>query len=314
MFKKGDSHDLSEVLSTLVSDPDEMSRLKDSGLDWVKEHRDWNKLASYLNEVHNAIFAGGKPELLGSGQALTILNGKVSTVIQGKPNLMVIMDEFSTTALSADANLVRPTPENWQALLDEHRIDMLVVSPHGKETTALGIKVGWYGEEEIADLKQLVEACRDRNIPTVFYNKEDPVHFNRFSKTSALFDHVFTTDEGASQYKPWSILPYNPLIGFNLQPSPTYIIPMMPSSRTEVISPSPAPTTQENIPSGVKRWTCSSMRQRITGWSFMTASLTVGIRNMCFQNDFHLTCEINSSTMRCSKAQRASIFLQRQLS
>ena len=198
LFKKGDSHDLFEVLSTLVSNPEEMSRLKDSGLEWVKEHRDWTKLASYLNEVHNAIFTGGEPpELLGTGQALTILNGKVSTVIQGKPNLMVIMDEFSTTALSADANLVRPTPENWQGLLDEHRIDMLVVeSAWEGNDGAWHHKVGWYSEEEIADLKQLVEACRNRNISTVFYNKEDPVHFNRFSKTSALFDHVFTTDEG----------------------------------------------------------------------------------------------------------------------
>ena len=198
LFKKGDSHDLFEVLSTLVSSPEEMSRLRDSGLDWVKEHRDWTKLASYLNEVHHAMFTGGEPpELLGTGQALTILNGKVSTVIQGKPNLMVVMDEFSTTALSADANLVRPTPENWQALLDEHRIDMLVVeSAWEGNDGAWHHKVGWYSEEEIADLKQLVEACRGRNIPTVFYNKEDPVHFNRFSKTSALFDHVFTTDEG----------------------------------------------------------------------------------------------------------------------
>lgn len=198
LFKKGDSHDLYEVLSSLVSNPEEMSRLRVSGLDWVKEHRDWSKLASYLHEVHNAIFTGGEPpELLGSGQALTILNGKVSTVIQGKPNLMVIMDEFSTTALSADAHLVRPKPENWQTLLDEHRIDMLVVeSAWEGNDGAWHHKVGWYSEEEIADLKLLVQACRDRNIPTVFYNKEDPVHFNRFSKTSALFDHVFTTDEG----------------------------------------------------------------------------------------------------------------------
>lgn len=198
LFKKGDSHDLFEVLSTLVSDPEVMNQLKDSALDWVKDHRDWSKLAFYLNEVHNAILTGGEsPELLGSGQALTILNGKVSTVIQGKPNLMVIMDEFSTTALSADANLVRPTPENWQDLLDGHRIDMLVVeSAWEGNDGAWHHKVGWYTEEEIADLKQLVEACKDRNIPTVFYNKEDPVHFNRFSKTSALFDHVFTTDEG----------------------------------------------------------------------------------------------------------------------
>ena len=161
-----------------------MSRLKDSGLDWVKEHRDWNKLASYLNEVHNAMFTGDEPpELLGSGQALTILNGKVSTVIQGKPNLMVIMDEFSTTALSADANLVRPTPENWQALLDEHRIDMLVVESAWEGNDGVWHhKVGWYSEEEIADLKQLVQACRDRNIPRCFTIKKTRSTSTAFQK------------------------------------------------------------------------------------------------------------------------------------
>ena len=142
---------------------------------------------------------------------------------------MVIMDEFSTTALSADANLVRPTPENWQSLLDEHRIDMLVVeSAWEGNDGAWHHKVGWYSEEEIADLKQLVEACRNRNIPTVFYNKEDPVHFNRFSKTSALFDHVFTTDEGCiTSTKHLRDSSFNPLIGFNLLLNLTCIIPMM---------------------------------------------------------------------------------------
>jgi spore maturation protein CgeB len=128
---------------------------------------------------------------------LTILNGKVSTVIQGKPNLMVIMDEFSTTALSADANPCVQHQKTGRCFLMNIVIDMLVVeSAWEGNNGAWHHKVGWYSEEEIADLKRLVEACRDQNIPTVFYNKEDPVHFNRFSKTSALFDHVFTTDEG----------------------------------------------------------------------------------------------------------------------
>jgi glycosyltransferase involved in cell wall biosynthesis/spore maturation protein CgeB len=93
--------------------------------------------------------------------------------------------------------LIRPTPENWLSLLNEHSVDMLVVESawEGNDKT-WHRKVGWYSEDDIADLKNLVEACRSRNIPTVFYNKEDPVHFNRFSKTSTMFDHVFTTDEG----------------------------------------------------------------------------------------------------------------------
>jgi len=204
LFKKGNSHHLSEVLASLVSDPDEMNRLRVSGLNWVKEHRDWSTLASYLHDVHDSILSDKPmPNLIGSGQALSILNGKVLSVIDGKPNLMVIMDEFSTTALLADANLIQPTPQNWRALLDENRVDMLVVeSAWEGNNGAWHHKVGWYSEEEIADLKRLIEACRAQNIPTVFYNKEDPVHFNRFSKTSALFDHVFTTDEGCiSKYE-----------------------------------------------------------------------------------------------------------------
>ena len=198
LFRKGDSHHLYEVLESIISQPKEMVRLKTSGLAWVKKHRDWGSLASYLNEVHNAVLNGAsKPALLGDGQALTVRNGKVSSVIEGAPTILAIMDEFSSTALSADAHLIQPTPENWQELLNHNAIDMLIV-----ESAWIGNngswhrKVGWYSEDEIADLEALVDACRERNIPSVFYNKEDPVHFNRFSKTSALFDYVFTTDAG----------------------------------------------------------------------------------------------------------------------
>ena len=198
LFNKGDSHNLFEVLESIVDNPKEMARLKGSGLAWVKEHRDWKFLASYLNDAHKTVLNNAPmPELLGSGQPLTIINGKVSTVIEGKPTILAIMDEFSSTALSADAHLIQPTPENWQKLLDQHPIDMLIVeSAWVGNNGSWHRKVGWYNEEEITDLETLVETCRERNIPSVFYNKEDPVHFNRFSKTSTLFDHVFTTDVG----------------------------------------------------------------------------------------------------------------------
>ena len=89
------------------------------------------------------------------------------------------------------------TFREFPTLLDQHPIDMLIVeSAWVGNNTSWHRKDGWYSEEEISDLEALVEACRLRNIPSVFYNKEDPVHFNRFSKTSALFDHVFTTDAG----------------------------------------------------------------------------------------------------------------------
>ena len=43
-------------------------------------------------------------------------------------------------------------------------------------------------------LQALVQHCRDAGVPTVFWNKEDPPHFEDFLDTARLFDHVFTTD------------------------------------------------------------------------------------------------------------------------
>ena len=40
----------------------------------------------------------------------------------------------------------------------------------------------------------LLSHCNARGVPTIFWNKEDPVHFNRFRVTAKYFDHVFTTD------------------------------------------------------------------------------------------------------------------------
>ena len=44
-------------------------------------------------------------------------------------------------------------------------------------------------------LKKLVARAKDLGIPTVFWNKEDSVHFDRFIDSAKLFDHVFTVDE-----------------------------------------------------------------------------------------------------------------------
>ncbi len=41
---------------------------------------------------------------------------------------------------------------------------------------------------------ELVQWCRDHGVPTVFWNKEDPVHYADFLDTARLFDHVWTTD------------------------------------------------------------------------------------------------------------------------
>ncbi len=51
-----------------------------------------------------------------------------------------------------------------------------------------------YPERNNDKLKKLVQKAKDRGIPTVFWNKEDGVHFDRFIDSAKLFDHVFTVD------------------------------------------------------------------------------------------------------------------------
>lgn len=54
--------------------------------------------------------------------------------------------------------------------------------------------VAYHGEAEAQDLWSLIAGCRDRGIPVLFWNKEDPVHFRSFALAASRCDHVFTTD------------------------------------------------------------------------------------------------------------------------
>ena len=86
--------------------------------------------------------------------------------------------------------------------------------------------------------------------PSVFWNKEDPVHFDRFVATASLCDHVFTTDgnrvlpyleAGVGTVRTASSLP------FYAQPKIHNPLPAhAPTSRP---SPTPAPTTASATPS-----------------------------------------------------------------
>lgn len=44
-------------------------------------------------------------------------------------------------------------------------------------------------------LSRVVDYAKKRGIPTIFWNKEDGIHFDRFIDSAKLFDHIFTVDE-----------------------------------------------------------------------------------------------------------------------
>ena len=102
-----------------------------------------------------------------------------------------IMDEFTASSFFPECKLLQLTPEGWHKELQQSKVDLLFVESAWRGKDDLwGSKVGHHSSE----LCGIIEYCVENKIPTVFWNKEDPVHFQTFLSTAKLFDSVFTTD------------------------------------------------------------------------------------------------------------------------
>ncbi|MGY4523554.1 glycosyltransferase family protein [Pseudomonas sp. TE21394] len=102
-----------------------------------------------------------------------------------------VMDEFTFGSYRYECDLMQLTPNNWKAELEAFRPELLFIESAWRGKDDLwGSKVGHNSQE----LQDILTWCRQNKVPTVFWNKEDPVHFETFLTTAKQFDHVFTTD------------------------------------------------------------------------------------------------------------------------
>ncbi len=117
----------------------------------------------------------------------------------GKPrfdNIKVFMiaDEFTAQAFALEWNQKYPTPDNWRELLKQETPDFLFVES-AWEGNSGAWKYHLVGPSAPRPaIIELVEACNKLGVPTIFWNKEDPPHFEDFLDTARLFDFVYTTD------------------------------------------------------------------------------------------------------------------------
>lgn len=105
--------------------------------------------------------------------------------------IALIADTFTFEGLSRECKVFPLTPADWQSELRSSNSHMLLVEScwHGREGEWQGLV-----QTNSAVLRRVVSAARKIGIPTVFWAKEDPVHWNDFLATARLFDHVFSTD------------------------------------------------------------------------------------------------------------------------
>ncbi|MDQ6600385.1 CgeB family protein [Bacillus salipaludis] len=113
-------------------------------------------------------------------------------------NVIFIGDEFTTRSFEPEFNLIKVTPQNWEVELSTVEPDLfLCESAWLGNNGAWQNKVGTGGPRDNSILLNLVSWCKENGIPTAFWNKEDPFHYNAFIETAKHFDYVFTTDSNS---------------------------------------------------------------------------------------------------------------------
>ena len=187
LFKKDSAEDLCRVLKTLIDSPEQRQRLGLAARAWIEQERTWNHVTRLYAE---------SLELVSSAErVLPAANFQASPKRLEQMTLALIADQFTTDTLASAVKVVPLSPENWREELAKQPIDAMFVESAWKGNDwKWHRKVGYYSDEEFAPLSELLAHCRAHAIPSLFWNKEDPVHFNRFCKAASLCDHVFTTD------------------------------------------------------------------------------------------------------------------------
>lgn len=107
-----------------------------------------------------------------------------------------ILDDFSYQSFKNDCHLITFRPDNWLEILTKELPQILFVESAWRGNSgSWQYKIAKYNTPQGEELDNLLEWCKQNNIPTVFWNKEDPIHFEKFIDTAKKFDYIYTTDE-----------------------------------------------------------------------------------------------------------------------
>lgn len=105
--------------------------------------------------------------------------------------MAAIMDEFTYCCYEPECDIMQITPDNFKEEIDSFAPDLLFIESvwRGKDNL-------WRFKlhDNMEAITALTSYCHKKNIPVMFWSKEDPVHFGVFIRTAALADYVFTTD------------------------------------------------------------------------------------------------------------------------
>lgn len=118
----------------------------------------------------------------------------------GQLKVALVSDHFTADCLAAECRVRAMTPGNFEDVLNNWKPDLIFV-----ESAFHGVNGTWRYElakqpkflrlNQPTAIFRLVEFAKSRQIPTVFWNKDDGAFFDPFIDVAKVFDYVFTTDQ-----------------------------------------------------------------------------------------------------------------------
>lgn len=144
-----------------------------------------------LGEQLGHQFFAANLALCQSRVGVTASYGELASLPAKQLRVAGVMDEFTFHSYDPECELLQLHPEHCIEQLERFK-------PH-----ILFIESAWQGFEQLWKLKistngpeinACIDWCKRNGVPTLFWNKEDPVHFGTFIPLAKQVDYVFTTD------------------------------------------------------------------------------------------------------------------------
>ena len=107
-------------------------------------------------------------------------------------NVLSILDEFTHTCFKYECNLVPVNVKKIEEQLIHFKPDFFFCE---SVWNSLYSNLSLCDKNNYDIIQKIVSLCKLNSIPTVFWNKEDDVNYDRFIHTAELFDIILTTDE-----------------------------------------------------------------------------------------------------------------------
>ena len=155
--------------------------------------------------------------------------------VKSNKKIAIISDEFQYNTYKDVAEVVALHPDSWMEQISGSDMLFVIAGWKGIDEEWRGFAVS--GTKKRCVILEIIDHGKANNIPTVFYSKEDPPHYEDFLEVAKKCDYIFTTaEEMVSNYKrdcghenvsvlmfSFNPLYHNPVGSYSLEKSPEVI-------------------------------------------------------------------------------------------